>query len=210
MSETQPLANQAKHDSVGAVLLAGGLARRMQGQDKGLMLLNGKPMASYALSVLLNRVSQCVINANRNVDSYAKLSVDGVQVIPDTRSGHLGPLAGLSAAIESLQTSYVLMCPCDSPFLQAGLIDALVEQCKATDADVAVAHDGERLQPVFSIVNTRVKDSLDAFLDSGERKIDRWFLDQKMVEVDARHFSNSFRNINTEEELQAAEQEMLK
>lgn len=191
-------------------MLAGGLARRMQGQDKGLMLLNDKPMASYALGVLLNRVSQCVINANRNQDAYAELCNARVQVIPDTRSGHLGPLAGLSAAIEHLKTSYVLMCPCDSPFLQVGLIDALVQQCQMNDADIAVAHDGERLQPVFSIVNSRVKDSLDAFLDSGERKIDRWFLAHKLVEVDAHNFSDSFRNINTEEELQAAELEMLK
>lgn len=210
MSETLPTANQAPHDGVGAVLLAGGLARRMQGQDKGLMLLNCKPMASYALNVLLDRIPQCVINANRNQDAYAKLCNASVQVIPDTRGGHLGPLAGLSAAIEHLQTSYVLMCPCDSPFLQVELIDELVQQCQANDADIAAAHDGERLQPVFSIVNTRVKDSLDAFLDSGERKIDRWFLAHKLVEVDARNFSASFRNINTEEELHAAEQELLK
>lgn len=210
MSETLLSTNQTRHESVGAVLLAGGLARRMQGQDKGLMLLNGKPMASYALSVLLDRASQCVINANRNQDAYAKLCNSLVPVISDTRSGHLGPLAGLSAGIEHLQTSYVLMCPCDSPFLQAGLVDALVQQCQVNDADIAVAHDGERLQPVFSIVNIRVKDSLDAFLDSGERKIDRWFLAHKLIEVDARNFSDSFRNINTGEELQAAEQEMLK
>lgn len=194
---------------VGAVLLAGGLARRMGGQDKGLVVLAGKPMASYALQTLLPLVQHCVINANRNINDYASMAPEGVDVIADTRDGHLGPLAGLSMALEHLQTSYVLMCPCDSPFVQSALVSALISQCLAEDADIAVAHDGERLQPVFCVVNRRVKMSLDAFLDSGERKIDRWFGMHRLVEVDARQYAASFRNINTLDELKEAESDIL-
>jgi len=194
---------------VGAVILAGGLARRMGGQDKGLVLLAGRPMASYALTIIRPRVHQCVINANRNAEAYARLGFDDVPVIADFREGHLGPLAGLSSAIMHLDTEFVLMCPCDSPFLQDGLVDNLISGIREHDADIAVAHDGKRLQPVFCIVNRRVKSSLDRFLDSGERKIDRWFLSHQTVEVDAREYTDSFRNINTAEELAAAEKELF-
>lgn len=194
---------------VGAVILAGGLARRMGGQDKGLVPLAGKPMISYALDTILPLVSECVINANRNQQHYAALAPESVHVISDSRDGHLGPLAGLSAALDYLSTDYVLMCPCDSPFLHAKLVASLMHQCAAQDADIAVAHDGERLQPVFIVVHQRVADSLNAFLDSGERKIDHWFLNHSVVEVDATAYIESFRNINSQEELVSAEKDLL-
>ncbi len=194
---------------VGAVILAGGLARRMGGQDKGLVTLGGKPMAAYALQTLLPVVAQCVINANRNAEAYAALAPENVSVIADSRNGHLGPLAGLSSAIAHLESDYVFMCPCDSPFLQAQLVRELFEQCHRHDADIAAAHDGERLQPVFCVVNRRVSTSLDAFLDSGERKIDRWFGEHHLIEVPASQYADSFRNINTEAELAIAEQDLV-
>lgn len=191
--------------ATGAVILCGGLARRMGGQDKGLVLLAGKPMASYAVATVKPMVDRCVINANRNQLLYEKL---GVPVVADVHEGHLGPLAGLSAAIEFLNCEHVCMCPCDSPFLQAGLIETLLSGCIEADADIAVAHDGERLQPVFIAVHRRVKPSLDRFLHAGERKIDRWFTQHSTLEVSAREFTESFRNINTKDELKDAEQVM--
>ena len=195
---------------IGAVVLAGGLARRMEGKDKGLIELAGLPMVQYALNTVSSLVDQCVINANRNAEQYEALAAPvGAMVIPDKMEGHLGPLAGLSAAIDALDTDYVFMCPCDSPFLHADLVTALLDGCLREDADIAVAHDGERLQPVFCVVNRRVKPSLDAFLESGQRKIDRWFAEHSICEVAAEVYSDSFRNINTEQERQAAERELV-
>ena len=61
---------------------------------------------------------------------------------------------------------------------------------------------------MFLVVRRRVKSSLDAFLASGERKIDRWFSEIVTVEVPASEFALSFRNINTEEERLTAEAEL--
>lgn len=192
--------------STGAVILAGGLARRMGGQDKGLVPLAGAPMVSYSLKTVLPLVDRCVINANRHLDTYEQF---GVPVITDQLEGHLGPLAGLSAGIDALDTDYIFMCPCDSPFLQADLFEALLQGCIEADADLSVPHDGQRLQPIFVVVHRRVKASLDAFLSAGHRKIDRWFDELKVLEVPAESFVESFRNINTEEERSAAEQDLL-
>lgn len=192
--------------NTGAVILAGGLARRMGGQDKGLVMLAGMPMVARVLQTIQPLVERCVINANRHLDDYASF---GVPVIPDRLEGHLGPLAGLSAGIDSLETDLVFMCPCDSPFLQGGLYQALTQACISQDADLAVPHDGERLQPVFLVVQQRVKSSLDDFLASGERKIDRWFAELQVAEVPAAGFVESFRNINTEEERVRAEMELV-
>ena len=105
---------ESQQKRVGAVVLAGGLARRMGGQDKGLVELGNRPMVSWAIAAVQSRVHQVVINANRNHDAYKALGCD---VVADRHSGHIGPLAGLSAAMHYLDTDYVFMCPCDSPFI---------------------------------------------------------------------------------------------
>lgn len=197
----------SKEQTVGAVILAGGLARRMGGQDKGLIEIAGKPMVQYALEVQQPLVDSLVINANRNIEDYERL---GVRVIKDTLADHQGPLAGLSAAIDALDTDYVIMCPCDSPFMQKDLMMSLIASCVSSDSDIAVAHDGQRLQPVFCVVHRRVKDSLNEFLLSGERKIDKWFLHHSVCKVDATNFTRSFVNVNTEEERLNAEKVVLK
>ncbi len=192
--------------STGAIILAGGLARRMGGQDKGLITLAGRPMVEHVLQTVKPLVDRCVINANRNLDAYAEF---GVPVITDRLAGHLGPLAGLSAGIESLDTDLVLMCPCDSPFLQGDLCRSLIKACIDEDVDLVVPHDGERVQPVFLVVQRRVKSSLDDFLAAGERKIDRWFEQLTIKQLPAAGFGESFRNINTDEERVRAESELL-
>jgi len=190
---------------IGAVVLAGGLARRMEGQDKGLVPLAGRAMAAWALAAVKPQVDSVVLNANRNATAYAAL---GVPVIADTHPGHLGPLAGLSAGIGALATDYVFMCPCDSPFVADSIVARLGNCCLEHGVDVAVAHDGEREQPVFCVVHRRTAPSLHAFLDAGERKIDRWYAQQSMQAVDCHDLAESFRNINTEEERAAAEREL--
>ena len=177
----------------------------MQGQDKGLVVLGEKPMVQWTLEVVTQFTADIVINANRNHDAYQAY---GVPVISDQHVGHLGPLAGLYAAMHALQNDYVFMCPCDSPFVQVALPNKLANALKQSDADIVVAHDGERLQPVFAMVSRTLANSLDEFLRSGERKIDKWYGMHNMLAVDCSDCTDSFRNINTEEERLAAELEI--
>ncbi len=187
-------------------MLAGGLARRMGGQDKGLVCINNKPMASWVVDALVASVHSLVINANRNLDRYQLL---GVPVVADTLSGHLGPLAGLSAALGSMNTDYVFMCPCDSPFITPNLLDHMGYALLDANSDIAVAHDGLRMQPVFAVVSRRCTQSLNEFLESGERKIDRWYGSQNMIEVPSAEFAACFQNINTEPERLSAERALM-
>ena len=60
-------------ESITGVVLAGGRAERMGGRDKGLLILAGRPMATFALTVLGPQVGHLMINANRNHDQYRAL-----------------------------------------------------------------------------------------------------------------------------------------
>jgi molybdopterin-guanine dinucleotide biosynthesis protein A len=67
-----------------------------------------------------------------------------------------------------------------------------------------VAHDGERLQPVFSLLSRDVRADLDAFLAAGERKIDLWLERLRWRAVDFSDQQEMFANVNTPADLAAA------
>ncbi|KLS15472.1 NTP transferase domain-containing protein, partial [Neisseria gonorrhoeae] len=73
-----------------ALILAGGLADRMGGEDKGLALLEGRPLIDRVIGKIRLQVSHIVISANRNLEEYARRSP---HVFPDARQWqHFGPL----------------------------------------------------------------------------------------------------------------------
>jgi len=83
------------------VILAGGLARRMNGQDKGLIEYQGKPLIEYILPDFLAQVDHCIISANRNIPQYQAY---GYPVYTDEIGDYAGPLAGIATALRHCST----------------------------------------------------------------------------------------------------------
>lgn len=190
---------------VAGVILAGGRAERMGGQDKGLLSLLGQPLVAHLIRVLRPQVPELIINANRNLEVYRAWSCP---VISDDMGRYLGPLAGMLAAISNTEADYVLTVPCDSPLLPADYASRMMATLIAEEAELSVAHDGHRLQPVFALLHRDLGGSLRRYLESGERKIDRWFARHRMATADFSDCPAMFRNINTPEDLTLLEQEM--
>lgn len=191
-----------KYPNISAVILAGGRSSRMGGEDKGLIPFDGKPMIEHVIAVLATLTPHIMINANRNLERYQQL---GFPVISDETQDFDGPLAGFLVAMEAAETPEILLTPCDSPLLSTELIDRLVSQKQASGAEIAVAHDGQRLQPVYALLSVSLKDSLRTFLASGDRKIDRWYPQHSVVEVNCSDIPEAFVNVNTPEELNKLE-----
>ncbi len=186
--------------SITGVILAGGLARRMGGTDKGLIPFAGKPMVAHVLERLAPQVDEILINANREIDQYATY---GYPVIPDEIEGFAGPLAGLHRGMSMANHPFVLIVPCDSPFLPADLASRLMQALQQADADLAVAKTGTQAHPVFCLCRTSLKNHLQSYLQSGGRKIDAWYGTLKVVEVAFDDQPQAFANINTLEELES-------
>lgn len=189
-------------DDITGVVLAGGRGSRMGGVDKGLVALRGKPMVALALAALRPQVGRLLINANRNLQEYATF---GCEVIPDALDGYLGPLAGLASAMQAARTRYVVTVPCDSPLLADDLIARLYAALAHDDADISVAHDGERLHPVFALLKRALLPSLIDYLNTGGRKIDVWFARHRLAIADLRDRADTFINVNSPEERAALE-----
>jgi molybdopterin-guanine dinucleotide biosynthesis protein A len=188
--------------TVAGVILAGGRARRMHSQDKGLILDRGRPLVCYAIDALAGAVSEIIINANRHLDQYRTF---GRPVVSDRSASFDGPLAGILAAMLHTEAEVLAVLPCDSPLILTEHVAKLLAVRAAHNANIAAAHDGERLHPVFLALKTDLKESLQDYLNQGERKVDRWLERHRLVLADFRTTPEIFANVNTLTELAALE-----
>ena len=187
------------------LILCGGRGSRMGGADKGLQNYLGMPLAMHALMRLSPQVGEVLINANRNLAAYESM---GAAVWPDPVADYPGPLAGWLAGLEHCQTPYMLTVPCDTPGFPADLAARLTQALTREGAEIAMAATMEngqlQLQPVFCLLDAMLLESLMAFLNSGQRKIDRWTARHRCATV-VFDEASAFFNVNTLAELHALE-----
>jgi molybdopterin-guanine dinucleotide biosynthesis protein A len=176
------------------VVLAGGEGRRMGGADKGLQLLDGRPLVQWVLERLRPQVGQILISANRNLERYREF---GCPVIEDTTPEFAGPLAGLQAAMTRATTPLLLSAPCDSPYLPADVGLRLAEALDASRADLAVPRAGTHVHRAFCLTRRELLPRLDAFLAGGGRKLGLWHQSLNTIEVDFDDQAEAFGNINS-------------
>ncbi|MGY2437305.1 NTP transferase domain-containing protein, partial [Escherichia coli] len=88
---------------VSSVILAGGRASRMGGDDKGWVPLAGKPLIAHVLERLRPQVDEVLINANRSEERYRALA----PVIGDAQADFQGPLAGMQAGLAAARHDWV-------------------------------------------------------------------------------------------------------
>jgi len=81
--------------------------------------------------------------------------------------------------------------------MPGNLAEKLMRGLEEAQAEIAVARDHERLQPVHALLSTALAGDLEAFLASGERKIDRWYGQHRMTAVDFSDQPEAFLNLNT-------------
>ncbi|MGF1686860.1 molybdenum cofactor guanylyltransferase MobA [Photobacterium japonica] len=185
------------------VILAGGQASRMGGNDKGLVELAGRAMVEHVMATLKPQTAAITINANRNQDTYRQYG----DVFGDHIANYPGPLGGMHAALHHLSDEWIGFVPCDCPQLPEDLVARMSAACDS-NTDIAVAHDGEHIQPVVTLVNRRILPQLEAFLANGDRKIILLYKQCTMVTVDFSDQPNAFVNLNTPEELKQFGQDL--
>jgi molybdopterin-guanine dinucleotide biosynthesis protein A len=184
------------------VILAGGRGSRLGGADKGLVPLRGRPLIEHVISILRPQVGRLVISANRNRETYAAY---GVPVIADAIGDYHGPLAGILSALRAADTPFVLCAPCDTPALPSDLAERLIAALAREPAPIAVATCGARMQPVFALVHRTLAQPLQDYLVGGGREAGEWMRRQNAALADFSDVADAFVNINTPQELLAAE-----
>jgi molybdopterin-guanine dinucleotide biosynthesis protein A len=183
-------------ERVAAVVLAGGQGRRMGGADKGLVGYQGRPLIEWVLDALTPQAEEIVISANRNLDRYAAY---GRRVLPDTLPDYPGPLAGVLAALQAVESDWLLVVPCDTPHLPGDLVLRLLGAALLESVPLAVAADDARTHHSCFIVRTDQRDNLAAFLARGERAVRHWHA--SMPSTSVRFEAACFANVNQPQDL---------
>ena len=192
-----------------AVLLAGGLARRMGGGDKCLREVGGRPLLSHVIERILPQVDHVVLNANGDPERFSEF---GLPVIADVVEGNAGPLAGILtgldwAARHVTECEWVVSVPTDAPFLPMDYVARMMAAIEDEDAELVCASTNGRTHPVAGLWALRLMLELrSALIDEDIRKIDQWTVRYRLADVE---FSSEpidpFFNANRPEDLKAAE-----
>jgi molybdenum cofactor guanylyltransferase len=192
-------------ERVMAVVLAGGLARRMGGGDKCLKLLAGRPILAHVLERLDGQAERILLNANGDVTRFASW---GMPVATDVVSGFGGPLVGVLTALEWAAThapeiTDVVSVPADGPFLPRDLVRRLVDARNGAGAELARVASNGQPNPVVALWPVALAGELrDALVLEGVAKVDAWTARHRLatVEFEAAQI-DPFFNANTEEDL---------
>lgn len=181
--------------SITGVILAGGRGSRMGGTDKGLVLYRGKPLYQHVLQRLQPQVGAVYISANRNLMEYQQ---SGLPVITDSLPDFPGPLAGMLAALQTINSEWLLFTPCDVPELPEDLAAQLWQQ--KGEALAVWARTAERDHPATLLLHKSLVKSLTDFLQHGERKV-MFFLKNSGGHSVLFNNAEAFMNINRPEDL---------
>lgn len=193
----------SESDAVTGVVLAGGKASRMGGQDKGLLAFHGKPLWQHVAERLVPQVARVMISANRNLDLYRS---SGLPVVTDSLAGFPGPLAGMLSVMEQREEEWFLFCPCDTPYVPDNLARRLWSQRQ--QAPAVWVHDGERDHPAIALMHRSIVPLLQSYLARGERRVMVFMREAGGHSVNFSDMKAAFANVNTPEDLARWQEEI--
>jgi len=179
---------------VSGFILTGGKSSRM-GTDKGMLLLDRKPLVLHALETLDEVAEQTMISANDS--AYAQFSHPVVKdVFRD-----IGPMGGIYSCLRQSVTEFNVFLSCDTPFVPSALFVLLLQHIGNSSCALPV-HDGNRIEPLCAIYRKSCAETFAELIEKGCYKmhdaIDR--LGYAAVEIDNRstfYDRHLFFNINT-------------
>lgn len=195
-------------ESVVGIILAGGLARRMGGGDKCLLPLAGKTLLQRTIDRAQPQVTQLLLNANGNSLRFARTRLP---VVPDVFPDNLGPLAGIHAGLNWMQTKsptaeWLVSFASDTPFFPTDLAEQFLSAV-SSGTKLVVASSKLNIHPVFALWHISLKVEIETQLKTGKApRLQEWMKNHNPVQVDfPADKYEPFFNINTPQDLYAAE-----
>ncbi|HLE13145.1 MAG TPA: molybdenum cofactor guanylyltransferase [Anaerolineales bacterium] len=194
------------HSMISVAIQAGGQSRRM-GQDKGLLLLQGKPLITRVLARVAFLADEILVTTNQLSD-YQFLSLP---LYPDLFPG-TGALGGLYTALHAAQEPLVAVVACDMPFVNPAILELARDRLLETGVDVAIPRTDEGYEPFHAVYRKEAcLPAVEKALQAGERRLISWFADVQVLTLEEALFGPldpqglAFWNLNTPEEFQHAE-----
>ncbi|MEL6946096.1 MAG: molybdenum cofactor guanylyltransferase MobA [Pseudomonadota bacterium] len=197
-------------ETISGIVLAGGQSRRMGGQDKSWLDLNGTPAVERALERLRPQVANIAINTNADPAPFERF---GVPILADTLPDYPGPLAGILTAMKWASTqpgvTHVASVATDTPFFPTDFVQRLSAAAPDT-VSIVMAQSGPQgdvwTHPVFALWPVVLSDALERYLTvENERKIILFSQRHNQTNLHFGQTPDPFFNINTPHDLARAQ-----
>jgi molybdenum cofactor guanylyltransferase len=145
-----------------AAILAGGRARRLGGQDKSALVIEGASIIDRQLAVLRGRARDILLVGFRGPGAAP------CPVIEDLRPG-TGPLGALVTALTFAAMDHVFVLAGDMPFVTGPFVEYLASLAASARAIVPVS--AGRWHPLCAMYARETLADLTAALDAGQRTV---------------------------------------
>lgn len=177
-----------------AIILAGGLSRRMHGTRKAFLRLGDETFIERILRLLGAHFNALYIVTN-DTELYARFDA---RVVRDEKEG-LGPLMGVYSGLKASGSDMNFVTAVDTPLVAEALVCHLMEIGEGCDARVP-RWEG-RVEPLCAVYSRRCLTAIESVLDQGRiiaffPFIRTCFVEESAVrKLDPRGLS--FFNVNT-------------
>ena len=191
------MSTKLQKDDLSIAVLSGGKSSRMNYEDKGLIEFNGFSVLSRIIKISNKYSNDVFIITNNNLKEYEKLHP---YLYSDILDNYQGPLSGIYTALSKSKNKYVIILPSDGPFVKKDYFEKFINY--ESDQHILVTKTGDRLQPVYARLESSLKENLRVFLETGERKIDKWYTACGYEEIFFEQNEEMFININSKDDIE--------
>lgn len=193
------------------VIIAGGRSTRFGDADKAVAELAGVPMIRRVADRLAGVVDELVVNCRADQRGAIAAALDGYEhpvAFALDEDPDRGPMAGIRTGLRAAAGEYAAVVSCDMPFVDPDFVEYL--RGRAAGHDAAVPRPDEWFQTTQAVYRaTPMADACDEALARGESRIIEPLFELDYVVVDADEIrahasADTFENLNTREEFDAA------
>ena len=184
-----------KDGELAAAILAGGRARRMDGVNKGTLVVGQTAIIDRQLETLA-AIARDIFVVGHSDSAWTSR---GLRVVPD-EIRDAGPLGGIYTAIVRSPCERTLVVACDMPFLSSAF---LRELAAVKDADLVIPRHTRGYEPLCAIYSRACAGDIRERLARGMNEASRLPAGIRVTEIDVDN-ETFFVNVNTPHDYERA------
>ncbi len=188
MSIHSPIRMLVIGSDIDGLILAGGESKRF-GSDKAIHRLDGNRMIDLVLDRLKPKVDKIYAALGERDLSLPQT----VTKLIDSVSGR-GPLQGIYEGMKASKATWLLVCPCDMPFISEELLDKILSVPRAELDAVLVSDTSGRLNPILGLYRVNLGVEVGKSLELGQLRVGHFVERLKLVAVLGK--DRELRNLN--------------
>ena len=190
-----------------AVVLAGGKSKRF-GKDKNSVKLGSKTLLEHVIYKIYEKFEEILIVSSNPLEIKNKKKIT---IIPDYLND-FGPLAGVLSSMKWVKENkkpykWIATFPSNTPFFNSSIIEEYKLRIANNESDLFFIKSNEKRHNFFGLWSINLLEKLEEDLIKNDfRKVEEWAnkIGVNVIEVKTKKY-DSFFNINTKEDLEAAQ-----